>query len=99
MGQYYCKTLGLSFLFLQTDPEFKKRAYESVVKLQAYDAEHIKGWNLICDVSRKEFEKIYKRLNVTLKERGESFYQKKMESIVKELKVHTNYITYYTDTD
>jgi len=68
------------------DPEFKKRAYESVVKLQAYDAEHIKGWNLICDVSRKEFEKIYKRLNVTLKERGESFYQKKMESIVKELK-------------
>ena len=82
----------LSFLVLHTDPEFKKRAYESVVKLQAYDAEHIKGWNLICDVSRKEFEKIYKRLNVTLKERGESFYQKKMESIVKELKVHTKYI-------
>ena len=68
------------------DPEFKKRAYESVVKLQSFDQEHIKGWNLICDVSRKEFEKIYKRLNVTLIERGESFYQKKMEEVVKDLK-------------
>ena len=68
------------------DPEFKKRAYESVVKLQSFDEDHIKGWNLICDVSRKEFDKIYKRLNVSITERGESFYQKKMEFIVKHLK-------------
>jgi len=68
------------------DPDFKKRAYESVVKLQSFDQDHIKGWNLICDVSRKEYEKIYRRLNVTLKERGESFYQKKMEAVVANLK-------------
>ena len=43
------------------DAEFKKRAYQSVVKLQSFDQDHIKAWNLICDVSRKEFEKIYKR--------------------------------------
>lgn len=35
------------------DPEFKVRAYSCVVKLQSYDPEIIKGWNLICDVSRK----------------------------------------------
>ena len=35
------------------DEEFKKRAYNCVVKLQSYDPEIIKGWKLICDVSRK----------------------------------------------
>lgn len=35
------------------EPEFKTRAYESVVKLQKFDPEIIKGWQLICDVSRK----------------------------------------------
>lgn len=32
-----------------------------------------------------EFEKLYTRLDIKLIERGESFYQKRMESIVKEL--------------
>ena len=36
-----------------TDEEFKKRAYECVVKLQKCDPDHIKGWKLICDVSRQ----------------------------------------------
>ncbi|XP_034181184.2 arginine--tRNA ligase-like protein [Osmia lignaria lignaria] len=67
------------------DEEFKKRAYNCVVKLQAFDPEMTKAWQLICDVSRKEFEKVYVRLDVSLIERGESFYQKRMESIVKEL--------------
>ncbi|KAJ8964239.1 hypothetical protein NQ314_005038 [Rhamnusium bicolor] len=67
------------------DEEFKKRAYASVVKLQSFDPEHKKAWELICDVSRKEFQKIYDRLDVRLTERGESFYQTRMESIVKEL--------------
>jgi len=39
---------------------------------------------LICDVSRKEFSKVYERLDVKLVERGESFYQERMEKIVKE---------------
>lgn len=34
------------------DAEFKKRAYECVVKLQSKDPDFIKAWNLICDVSR-----------------------------------------------
>ncbi|TRY73938.1 hypothetical protein TCAL_01506 [Tigriopus californicus] len=66
------------------DPEFKKRAYEAVVKLQSHDEVHLKGWNQICDVSREEFQKVYARLNVkNLQERGESFYQDRMNDIVK----------------
>ncbi|XP_030763160.1 arginine--tRNA ligase, cytoplasmic [Sitophilus oryzae] len=68
------------------DEEFKKRAYASVVKLQSFEPEHTKAWNLICDVSRKELQKIYDRLDIKLIERGESFYQTRMEQIVKELK-------------
>ncbi|KAJ8968963.1 hypothetical protein NQ317_018327 [Molorchus minor] len=67
------------------DEEFKKRAYASVVKLQSFDPDHIKAWELICNVSRKEFQKIYDRLDIKLIERGESFYQTRMEQLVKEL--------------
>ena len=65
------------------DEAFKKRAYACVVKLQAHEPDYIKAWNLICDVSRKEFDKVYKRLNVTIKERGESFYQDRMVKVVQ----------------
>ena len=41
-----------------SDEDFKKRAYACVVKLQAHDPDYIKAWNLICDVSRNEFEKV-----------------------------------------
>lgn len=68
-----------------SDEEFKKRAYNCVVKLQAFDANMIKAWQMICDVSRKEFAKLYERLDIKLIERGESFYQKFMVTIVKEL--------------
>ncbi|XP_021925431.1 arginine--tRNA ligase, cytoplasmic isoform X2 [Zootermopsis nevadensis] len=68
------------------DPEFKRRAYSCVVKLQNMDPDYNKAWQLICDVSRREFQKVYDRLDVTLVERGESFYQKRMERLVEELK-------------
>lgn len=68
-----------------SDAEFKARAYASVVKLQNGDTDSRKAWNLICDVSRNEFQKIYDRLDITLIERGESFYQSRMETVVKEL--------------
>lgn len=67
------------------DEEFKKRAYSCVVKLQSFDPDIIKAWQLICDVSRKDLQKLYDRLDIKLIERGESFYHKKMEEIVKDL--------------
>lgn len=68
-----------------TDEEFKKRAYNRVVKLQGGDPTTVKAWQLICDVSRKDFATIYERLDISLIERGESFYQSRMEKIVQEL--------------
>ncbi|EZA54370.1 putative arginyl-tRNA synthetase, cytoplasmic [Ooceraea biroi] len=65
-----------------SDEEFKKRAYECVVKLQAFEPEITKAWEMICDVSRQEFNKLYTRLDIKATERGESFYQKHMESLV-----------------
>ncbi|XP_078267442.1 arginine--tRNA ligase, cytoplasmic [Rhinoraja longicauda] len=62
---------------------FKKRAYQCVVKLQNHDPDVIKAWNMICDVSRKEFQKIYERLDIKLIERGESYYQGMMKDVVK----------------
>lgn len=35
------------------DEEFKKRAYDRVVRLQSYEPNIIKAWKAICDVSRK----------------------------------------------
>lgn len=66
------------------DEEFKKRAYKCVVKLQSKEADFIKAWNLICDVSRKEFQKVYNCLDISIKERGESYYQDMMTAVVKE---------------
>lgn len=69
-----------------SDPEFKVRAYSCVVKLQNKDPDFIMAWNLICDVSRKEFKKVYERLGIVITERGESFYQDYMVAAVKVLK-------------
>ncbi|CAF4580731.1 unnamed protein product, partial [Rotaria sp. Silwood2] len=67
------------------DPDFKQRAYECVVKLQAFDPDIIHTWKLICDVSRQDFEYIYKELDIKIIDRGESFYQSRMIDVIKEL--------------
>jgi len=61
------------------------RAYACVVALQSGEKDHVKAWKLICDVSRKDFDSIYKRLDIhpDFTERGESFYQSRMTEIVK----------------
>ncbi|XP_027045355.1 arginine--tRNA ligase, cytoplasmic-like [Pocillopora damicornis] len=67
------------------DEAFKKVAYQRVVELQGREPDVTKAWNLICDESRKEFDNIYERLDVTLIERGESFYQDMMPNVVADL--------------
>ncbi len=56
------------------DEHFKEIARLEVVKLQSGDIESLKAWELLCQQSRREFEKIYDVLDVNLIERGESFY-------------------------
>jgi arginyl-tRNA synthetase len=67
------------------DPEFKKRAQLQVVKLQGGDEVSLSAWKMICDISRKAFEEIYKLLDIKLIERGESFYNPFLASVVEDL--------------
>ncbi|XP_068133516.1 arginine--tRNA ligase, cytoplasmic [Hyperolius riggenbachi] len=66
------------------DEEFKKLAYQCVVLLQNKHPDILKAWVLICDVSRKEFQKIYDCLDIRIIDRGESYYQDRMIQVVKE---------------
>ena len=68
------------------DEEFKKRSYETVVKLQSKEEKAIGAWKHICEISRREFKIIYERLNIeNLVERGESFYHDYMKEVVADL--------------
>jgi arginyl-tRNA synthetase len=68
------------------DEKFKEKAREEVVKLQAKSEDSIHGWQLLCEQSRREFQVIYKLLNIQLTERGESFYNPFLPQIIEDLK-------------
>ncbi|WP_017294996.1 arginine--tRNA ligase [Geminocystis herdmanii] len=67
------------------DVEFQETARNEVVKLQSKDAESIKAWTLLCEQSRKEFEVIYRLLDIKLTERGESFYNPFLPQVIEDL--------------
>jgi arginyl-tRNA synthetase len=66
-------------------PEFKKKAQLKTVDLQKGDPATRKAWQFICQVSRENFEKIYKRLDIHTYEKGESFYDPLCRKLVPEL--------------
>ncbi|AQK84260.1 arginyl-tRNA synthetase isoform X1 [Zea mays] len=67
------------------DPEFKARAQQGVVRLQGGEERYREAWKKICDISRSEFDLVYKRLNVVLEEKGESFYNPYIPQVLEEL--------------
>ncbi len=67
------------------DQEFKKRAHQEVVRLQAGEEEALQAWEVICEVSREGFQEIYDLLGVHIIERGESFYNPFLKEVVDEL--------------
>ena len=67
------------------DEAFQITSREEVVKLQGGDPVSLKAWGLLCDQSRREFQKIYNRLDIRLSERGESFYNPYLEAVVADL--------------
>lgn len=67
------------------DKDFKIKARREVVRLQQGEEDSIKAWELLCDQSRKEFQKIYDRLNINIRERGESFYNSYLKDVIKNL--------------
>lgn len=67
------------------DPDFKKKSQEEVVALQKGDATNVQIWSNICEISRRAYEHIYSLLDITLIERGESFYQNDLQKILSDL--------------
>jgi len=67
------------------DPSFKKRAQLEVVSLQARDETSLHIWEKICHISRITFEKIYRLLDVSIQERGESFYHPFLHQVIEEI--------------
>ncbi len=68
--------------------KFAKLAKKNVVKLQKKNKKIIKIWKKIVKLTIEENQKIYNYLNINLSKKnniGESFYQKKMKKIIKDL--------------
>ena len=68
------------------DESFQTTSREEVVKLQGGDPVSLKAWGLLCDQSRREFQKIYDQLGIRLGERGESFYNPYLQAVVDDLR-------------
>ncbi len=68
-----------------SDDTFQTTSREEVVKLQSGDPTSRRCWQLLCDQSRREFQRLYDRLDIRLDERGESFYNPYLEAVVADL--------------
>ncbi|GAB2218552.1 hypothetical protein Droror1_Dr00001779 [Drosera rotundifolia] len=64
------------------DPVFKERAQQAVVSLQSGVIRYRSAWAQICEISRREFNLVYTRLGVNLEEKGESFYNPYIPSVL-----------------
>ena len=70
------------------EPAFAERARQTVVRLQAGGADELAAWGRLVDTTRRHAEEIYGRLGVLLTradERGESFYNPRLDPLVASL--------------
>lgn len=74
------------------DADFRKRAQQAVVALQSGDPQTLAAWKIICEISRQAYQQIYDLLAVRITERGESFYNPLLPSLVADLE-HKGLIT------
>ncbi len=71
----------------EKDPSLDNEARSWLVRMQEGDEEALSLWKWFCDISMKEFNRIYDRLGITFDSyAGESFYNDKMAAVVDELK-------------
>uniref|UniRef100_A0A7S1TKW6 arginine--tRNA ligase n=1 Tax=Erythrolobus australicus TaxID=1077150 RepID=A0A7S1TKW6_9RHOD len=64
------------------DEAFQDAARREVVALQSGAEETVRGWQLLCAQSRAAFDEVYSALDVRLTERGESFYNPYLSSVI-----------------
>jgi arginyl-tRNA synthetase len=74
-----------SKVHFDNDAAFRKKAQQEVVQLQGGEKSSLFIWKIICDISEKAYQEIYSLLDVSIQERGESFYNPMLPGIVKEL--------------
>ena len=75
------------YKYVNEHTELHDEARAELAKLQRGDAENRAIWQNTIDLSRQEFEKIYRRLGVTFDHTlGESFYNPVLPDIVADLK-------------
>ena len=68
-------------------PEFEDEAREWFRKLELGDSEAYELWRVFKGASIKEFDEVYKQLNIKFDAvTGESMYNKEMESVIHELR-------------
>ncbi|MFW6296413.1 MAG: arginine--tRNA ligase, partial [Halothece sp.] len=68
-----------------SDETFKEASRQAVVELQAGNPKARYAWELLCEQSRREFQKIYNLLDISLIERGESFYNPLLPDVITDL--------------
>jgi arginyl-tRNA synthetase len=66
------------------DAHFKKISQSEVVSLQAGEPGAYHAWEIICEISRRAYQEIYDLLDVHFVERGESFYNPLLRTIVED---------------
>lgn len=70
----------------ENDKSLEDEARLWFLKMQQGNKEALELWKWFCEISMKEFERIYKMLDISFDSyAGESFYNDKMQPIVKEL--------------
>ena len=72
----------------EKDESLEDEARAWFFKLEKKDEEAKEIWEKCIEISKKEFERIYKKLNVTVfdTEYGESFFEDKMASVIEDVK-------------
>lgn len=71
----------------EKDEGLNDEARSWLVKMQEGDEEALSLWKWFCDLSMKEFNRIYNRLGIKFDSyAGESFYNDKMQAVVDEIK-------------
>lgn len=71
----------------EKNPNLNDKARSWLVKMQEGDKEALSLWKWFCEISMKEFNRIYDRLGIKFDSyAGESFYNDKMQAVVDEIK-------------
>ena len=71
----------------KSDSSVETSARQETLKLQNGDEENLAIWNRLRELSQVQFDEIYGRLNVSFDHTlGESFYNERLNAVVKELK-------------